>query len=317
MSDAKYSITLSFPWTLGNYCQSCSWWRAVARLKPKLERFLKARDIPFRFFETKRPGHAVDLVGEAIVEGFRNIGSFGGDGTHHEVVNGMCLQKHVAMQDLLFAALPAGTGNDWIKQHGIPKDLRKAVSVLSEGQKGMQTLGMATYHDSEGVLKQRVFMNVAGAAYDADVVLDLLNVKRQSSLVYLLRGLQNLVNYKGMICKVQYDDQFWSGRIFTLHGGLCRYSGGGMQFVPHASPEGPGLAMTILPFRSLRVLLSQVPRLYNGRISGFPGSVTATCSEIMLESDDSIGLEADGEFLGYSPFTLREAPQKLHFIGVG
>ena len=55
----------------------------------------------------------------------------GGDGTIHEVVNGIFIQKKVPTTDISLAVIPTGTGNDWIRMFGISKTIRRKTRSCS------------------------------------------------------------------------------------------------------------------------------------------------------------------------------------------
>ena len=80
---------------------------------------------------TEHKYHAVELTVKAINDGFRNIVAVGGDGTIHEVVNGIFIQKKVPTTDISLAVIPTGTGNDWIRMFGISKTIRRKTRSCS------------------------------------------------------------------------------------------------------------------------------------------------------------------------------------------
>ena len=65
---------------------------------------------------------------------------FGGDGTVHEVVNGIAGREGVEL-----AVVPRGTGRDFVRTHGIPKRLGDALRIAQEGEARPFDLGRATY----------------------------------------------------------------------------------------------------------------------------------------------------------------------------
>ena len=70
--------------------------------------------------------------------------AFGGDGTVHEVVNGIAGREGVEL-----AVIPRGTGRDFARTHGIPKRLGEALRIALEGQARPFDLGRATYRAGE------------------------------------------------------------------------------------------------------------------------------------------------------------------------
>jgi diacylglycerol kinase family enzyme len=82
--------------------------------------------------QTSFPLHAVELVEKAVQTGYRQILAVGGDGTNNEVVNGIMRQKEVPSHAITYALLPIGTGNDWIRTHGIPKDVGEWLAMWKQ-----------------------------------------------------------------------------------------------------------------------------------------------------------------------------------------
>jgi len=77
---------------------------------------------------TKGPGHATELAREAVREGYDRVVSMGGDGTLNEVGNGL-VGSGVAL-----AVIPAGTGNDWVRTAGVPRDLAEGCRLAFQGR---------------------------------------------------------------------------------------------------------------------------------------------------------------------------------------
>ncbi|KAA3626954.1 MAG: diacylglycerol kinase family lipid kinase, partial [Bacteroidetes bacterium] len=107
--------------------------------------------------------HALELVAEAVEAGFRKIMAVGGDGTNHEVANGILMQNTVPSTEITYVLFPVGTGNDWIKTHGIPKDTNQWLKMVHAGKTFQQDVGLLEYHQS-GVSNLRYFVNVSGLA---------------------------------------------------------------------------------------------------------------------------------------------------------
>jgi diacylglycerol kinase family enzyme len=104
------------------------------------------------------------------------------------------------------------------------------------------------------------------------------------------------------------EDEF-----YTINVGLCRYSGGGMQLVPHAIPDDGLLALTFarkLP--KLEVLL-QSGRFYKGTLLEHPRIEGYQTDHVRVEAadDEPCLVEADGEFLGQTPVEFSIIPAAL------
>ena len=140
----------------------------VATEWPVLSNKLKGRGFVFEEVFTTHRYHAVELVIYALKRGFRKIISVGGDGTLHEIVNGLFYQQEVPVSDVTLAVLPAGSANDWTRMYRIPRDYDKAIDTIIDGRTVLQDVGRVEYVQA-GVRNVRYMVNVAGVGLDANI----------------------------------------------------------------------------------------------------------------------------------------------------
>ena len=116
-----------------------------ARRWPALQRQI-ARQLPVgECVLTQQTGHATEAAELAVKQGFRHILAVGGDGTNHEVANGILRQQQVPSAAITQALLPWGTGNDWVKTYNWPRDIPTALQHIAAGQTILQDVGKITY----------------------------------------------------------------------------------------------------------------------------------------------------------------------------
>ena len=94
---------------------------------PHISKLLRDNDIRHEAVFTEHKHHATALTVQAINAGYRNIIVVGGDGTLHEVVNGLFIQQEVDPKEVLLAVIAVGTGNDWVRTVGIPARYSEAI----------------------------------------------------------------------------------------------------------------------------------------------------------------------------------------------
>jgi YegS/Rv2252/BmrU family lipid kinase len=266
---------------------------------------------------TEYPNHIIELVKVAVEQGHRHFVAVGGDGTNHEMANGILMQKTVPPTDITYTLLPVGTGNDWIRTYGISKDLQEWLKMFNAGKTRIQDVGFLKYI-SEGKPTERYFVNVAGLAYDGFVVryIERNKKKVKNSLFYLFMILRCLFKYELRKAKITFDGQEEEGLHYTINAGICKYSGGGMSLVPHAVPDDGQLALTIAGKVSKLSVLLNTWRFYNDSITKHPKITGYLVKEIKVEAatDLPILLEADGEFLGETPVQISIVPKALKVI---
>jgi len=282
---------------------------AVKRAWPQIESILQELGFAYSVQFTERRGHAAQLVENALLKGGRYILGIGGDGSNHELVHGIFSQQFVPPSEVSYALLPFGTGNDWARQYGIPTDPGLRLTRLLEMKTVQQDIGLVNFQ-REGKTESRYFVNVAGMAYDGFVGKKLIESPARNKADYLLKVIRYLTEYKLSKARIHFDGQTVEDFFYSINIGLCRYSGGGMQFVPHAVPDDGLFALTIAREISKLEVILQTPRFYNGSILQHSRIEGHQARSIRVEhvGDTPTLLEADGEFLGETPveFVLLE-----------
>ncbi|MFN0201388.1 MAG: diacylglycerol/lipid kinase family protein [Bacteroidia bacterium] len=274
---------------------------------------LQKQGVVYEYAFTKHPFHAPILVENALKMGFRKIAAVGGDGTIHEVANGIMMQQLEPTTEIEFGVIAAGTGSDWIKTHKIPKQYEQAVATLKNGQNTLQDVGFIKYRLNEQEVS-RYFFNVAGMAYDAYVAEKLLGMPRgglSGEVFYLLSILRCMKGYEAMEMRIKGDDFEYEGKVFCLNVGICRYSAGGMQIVPRSIPDDGLFDVTIIEDLSFLKVLRNIPRLYMGSIYNAPQAKHFRTKTLEIQSDLSL-VEAEGEILGKAPFSFSILPKMLN-----
>jgi YegS/Rv2252/BmrU family lipid kinase len=291
---------------------------AVRQRWPELERQLLAAGIRMELAFTEYRGHATELVQNAVEAGHRHVLAIGGDGTNNEAVNGILRQTAVPSREVCYGLLPVGTGNDWIRTMGIPKDMEAWLLMLREGHTTFLDVGLAEY-TLEGAAFHRYFANVAGMSFDAYVArfMDEKSSRRGGRFAYLIALVRCLTSYRLPRARIRAGEFVLEDFCYTINAGICRYSGGGMQLVPHAIPDDGELALTVAKRVSKLGVLLATPYFYNGKIDRHPKVEIHSARAIQVEAldeDHPIGLEVDGEFLGYTPVSLSVLDKALQVL---
>jgi len=273
----------------------------------KIERALQVAGIGGESMKTKKRRHASDLVKEGLNRGYRNFIAVGGDGTNNEVINGVFQQEEIDPSEINYTLIPVGTGNDWIRTHGIPRDYREWIPNIRKGKIIQQDIGWVTYHD-QGKKEKRYFTNVAGLAFDGHIceASERTQTNTGNSLFYLGLIFKELFNYDLRKARITFDDQSLEDFFYTINVGICKYSGGGMQFVPHAIPDDGLLALTAAGKLSKLEVLLNTWRFYTGDIGSHSKVNTFQTKNIKIEAvgDQPTLVEVDGEFLGETPVEI-------------
>ena len=169
------------------------------RLLPRVREELERRKVPHLLRVTDAPGHARELVSEAVAAGSPGILVVGGDGTVHEVANGVLeLQKTPPP----LAVLPVGTGNDFFRMVSPARDLPGAVEPLLAGKVSHFEVGRAGFDGGS-----RHFVNLLGVGLDVEVLRRRPEFRRLSGLPQYLAALTAaVVSFSPVPLRIQLLD---------------------------------------------------------------------------------------------------------------
>lgn len=277
---------------------------------------LSRRGLNYLALFTEGPRHAIDLTASYIGKGFRKIIVVGGDGTMNEAVNGIFKQQTVPTTDISLGMLSVGTGNDWGRTFSIPKEYEKAIAVIKAGNSMLQDAGTVSYYNDDKK-EERYFINMAGLGFDG-LVAQKTNADKMKGksnpLLYLANLVSSLFSFKSCGARVVVDGEELKDKMFSISIGIGKYNGGGMQQAPDAKPDDGLFDITLIKDMTKLSVVANVIRLYNGTIKKHKKVEGLTGKKVIIESDQPILLEADGESLGHSPFEFNIIPQSIRVI---
>lgn len=287
---------------------------------PKIRKLLVDENFNIETVFTEYQYHATELAKEAICDrGFRKIIVVGGDGTLNEVVNGVFKQNKVEPLEVLIGVITVGTGNDWGRMYGLPSEYKHQVKVLKNQKTFLQDVGQVSYlhHDKKST---HYFMNIAGMGFDA-LVAKKSNIAKQKGasgiLTYMINLLMGLFQFTYNFIEIEKEgEQIFSGNVFSMSIGICKYNGGGMMQLPFAISDDGLFDVTIIRKVSRMKVIRNINKLYDGSFVNIKEVETYTGKEFKISAvpHDSVFLETDGESLGNSPLYFTILPRAVNVI---
>jgi len=283
------------------------------------ETVLRGADVEVEVIATESSASAGAQAQQAVREGCDTILACGGDGTVHEVMQGM-IGGSAAL-----GVIPMGTANALAADLGVPSSAKKAARVLLDASPVRISVGQLFYRDDEGNPLSRYFVVAAGVGVDAHFFsrLDSRLKQRFGYAAYLVEAFRmwavhsfplfaaSLVETGSDIPKVSEMSQLLAIRISDFGGVVSKLA-------PGASIHNETLSVigfrTRSRLRYLRFMLAVMVRRhsFSGTI-GAADCVTVECRE--LEGADApTFVEADGELLGRLPARIEVVPQALTLL---
>ncbi len=289
----------------------------AGRLWPALSKVLKKDLGSFDSAETSTPGGGITLARKAAEKGFEAVIAFGGDGTIHEVVNGLHQAK--GSRKPVLGILSGGTGGDLAKTLGLPHPLKEQIRVLAKGRTRWIDAGRITYRNPRGRNETRLFINAADAGLGGDVAGRIQKAKGLFGrrLAYLGATLQSYRHWKPERIRIEANPPLeWQPPdrpLAVVVSNGCSF-GGGMVIAPHADLSDGWLDLIIvapLPVLQIPRMLTQ---LYLGRIEHVPGVQTARIWSLDLKSIEPVPIDVDGESLGTLPISFTVVPKAVEVL---
>lgn len=279
---------------------------------PELERTLRARGLEYRLLRTQAPGDASRFAAQSLREGHPFVVAVGGDGTVHEVVNGMFEDGRPIAGDAVLGVVAAGSGCDFVRTFGLPGDVTRSCHHLVGDNTYPLDVGKITYDDGYGNEVVRYFANVAEAGLGAAVTARATRLPRWLGRSrYFAAFWLTLPGYRLSTVRVRADRRAHEGPALMIIAGNSQFYGGGMKISPRSYP-GDGV-LDVLIFKGPKSdAFTLLPKVYRGEHVPHDRIVELRARHALhVEADRPLALEADGEVLGFTPATFEVLPQAI------
>jgi YegS/Rv2252/BmrU family lipid kinase len=303
MIDTKWFVIIN-P-TSGNGASKKKW--------PLIFNELKKQEFEFEFCFTEYKKHSSKIIQNAINKGFTKFICVGGDGTLHNIVNGILSLNEINISKIKVGIIPIGTGNDWVKTYNISKDYKKAIQTIKKEVTVKQDIGKITIKSTKEVI---YFNNLAGIGFDGFVVNKVNNYKNLGFLAYLVGALVSLTSYKKPLLEISFNNTIIKSKTLMLLIGLCKFSGGGMQLTKNANPTDGLFDISFIKSITLINILGNIPGLFNGKITNHKLVTNYKTSSLKINVLDTekTYIQADGELIGSGNFKVSILLKALTFI---
>ena len=247
---------------------------------------------------TKAPGHATELAYAAAQSGVETVLAIGGDGTAVEVARGL-IGTPAAL-----GVIPAGTGNDFIKTLGLPKDPLAALDFV---------LAHPARDTDVGDVNGRLFLNEIGTGFDVTVLDFAQKAKRlcRGLLPYLYGVIRTLFHFRGIQLSYAMDGgEMVTKDVFVIavaNGGVI---GGGIPIAPEAQADDGLLDVVVVNKIRSRNLPARLIGLMRGKILSFPETQFIRAKKVFF-SADKMRVNIDGEVTDEASVEARLLPKAL------
>lgn len=261
--------------------------------------------IQLDFVSTESPGHATELALQAALDGYDTIIAVGGDGTVHEVINGM-MQVEAAQRPRL-GILPTGTGNDLANNFGLTTDVDDAAPKLFQDHTRPLDVGFV----SDGDHQSEYWVNTLGFGFSGSVTVVARNSRSilRGFTLYLYIVLKTILfHMRNHDIQVIIDDQEAIERAISMVN-ICngRAEGGGFPVAPGALMDDGLISYTFMRRMNRLKMLYFLPIVLNAKHPEHPDHFEfGTARKMWIKSHSPMDVHIDGELFSNLNEDLRQ-----------
>jgi diacylglycerol kinase (ATP) len=258
---------------------------------------------------SRGPGDVTYQTRQALGGGAKLVVVIGGDGTMNEAVNGFL---QVGGKGCELALIPCGTGDDFARTFGIPRNLDHALAVVVRGKARPVDAGRAHFHVG-GQEEQRYFANFAGAGISGAIARRGAMTSRRlgARAAYFWATVAVFARWKSVRMTVEADTERREGRMFEVIVANGAYAAGGMRVAPDASPDDGLFDVVLIGDVTKLDFLTTFPKIYRGTHVGHPRVEVLRSRAISVETEVPLPVVLDGEQPGTTPARFEVLPRAL------
>lgn len=263
--------------------------------------------LAFDVATTRGPADATSIAAEAVTSGaHRFVVAVGGDGTVHEVVNGL-VDAETGLpraEGIVLGVVAGGSGCDFLKTFGLPADARKIVRHLDGETTFPIDLGRIRYVDGQGRQTTRVFANIAEAGWGADVTERANGLPRWIGPTrYVAAIFMATMRMRAVETTVVVDHTEITEPLTEVVIANGQFFGGGLKVAPRALPDDGKLNVQTWKSKPTDVF-RDLPKVRVGEHLSRPDIREYQSTTVRVDAVAPLTVEADGEVLGTTPATF-------------
>jgi len=252
---------------------------------------------------TKKFGDAKEQAREAAKNGADLVAGYGGDGTQHEIANG------ILETDAVMGVLPGGTGNGFATELGTPKELKPAVELLCTSAK-LRPLDVVQMEDGSYFV-QRLYVGI-----EPEEQTSREDKNKYGTFAYAINAYKQgkSASEKPVTYRVTLDgktSEFPAMKLYVIN---AAKAGTGISITGGYSKPDDGLVdVFVLDLHNLKTLSAATERMLNIRPAKDDNFIRRA-KEVTIETIPDQPVWTDGEYVGRTPVTMEVVPGALKVV---
>lgn len=273
--------------------------RVLERVRP----IFHAAGVELEVHVTEHAGHASEIAKTLELHPFAGICAVGGDGTFHEVANGL-MQRDEAVS-IPIGIIPAGTGNSVAQHLQFDAPVEAAKRIIAGRFQPLDVVRVK--------LQDRVIycVNIVGWGAVSDINLTAEKMRFMGPTRYTLAALRHILTPKMRRATLKLDDKTMTDDFLFVMACNTKYTGAGMKLAPEAEIGDGKIDVVVIRRVSRWQMLRLFMKVFDGSHVGMNCIEFHQVRSFSIQSDDGDQMNCDGEMKGNSPMTATLLPSAL------
>ncbi len=270
------------------------------KILEKVKPFFEEADADLNIIETEYAGHATEITREIDLESFTGLCHIGGDGTFHEIINGLLTRTDGKQVPLGF--IPGGTGNSFMYDMECLDPVEAARRIVSGG---ITPIDVAEVEMPE----EKVYcMNIVGWGMVTDINMSAEKLRWLGEQRYNVTTLLHVMKLKRRSAKLVIEREESEGDFLFTIACNTQHTGRGMKMAPKAELNDGLIDLVLVRDASRLKLLQMFPKVFDGSHIDDPIVEYHQVKEFSITPAENEILNLDGELKGSTPFSVRMIP---------
>ena len=281
-------------------------WKALKK-KDEAEDALKKAGLKYDLSVTEFPRHGTELAAQAVRDGYQIIISAGGDGSIHEVVNGILQEANASKHYPKFGILPLGTANDLAVNLNLPLDLPSAARIIEANNATWMDLGHVTYL-VEGEKHTQYFDNNSAIGLEPTITL----IQQKIQIIkgtprYVISALAGIMRNPQWTMNLEWEGGNYNGPVTLVSVGNHPLTGGVFFMTPNANGFDGNLTFVYGSIPTRWKILTVLPKTMQTGSESYvnrPDIHEINSPWIKIRTNQPTPLHTDGEIQSESVYEM-------------
>ncbi len=272
----------------------------------KVKPIFKNADVEIEIKETRYAGHARIIINTLNYDGYDGVCAIGGDGTMHELVNGMLSRED--KKKIPIGLITGGTGNSFMHDLNCLDPIVAAKRIISNR---LRKLDIAEVNAAGEII---FAFNIVGWGLPTDINIMAEKLRWFGGQRYNIASIIEVLKNKRRLAKIRVDGQTIAGDYGFIMGCNTIHTGNAMKIAPLAQIDDGLIDLLVVRKAGRMKLLSLFSKIFKGGHVGDPIVVYYQVKNFSIIPIENYLLNIDGELIGNTPIDVKMLPGEIEIL---